>query len=407
VLFGGGAFGGTTAETWEFEGSAWRQIATIAAPPPRRAHALAFDTARGRVVLFGGRGHGFDAPPEEDTWEYDGVTWRQVQAAIRPPGRFHHALAYDTARSRAVLFGGAGVAGPFIQPRADTWEYDGSAWVPIPTVVAPPARSGHALAYDAARDRTVLFAGENSGQLFADTWEYDGVAWTAVATASSPPARHFHALAYDAARGRTVLFGGELRDDTWEYDGVDWTQLAMPSRPPRRSEHALAYDAGRGRLVLFGGYRGDRYGDTWELLPPAVPTWTRHGLGCAGSAGVPSLDAGPNPPTLGSTFPLRLSALPVGPNLVYLAFGVGIDRWYGRALPVELGAFGLPGCKLWIDPGTGILLAHSGTSTTCVLGIPNEPSLAGHMAVIQALVFDAAAGNGIGAVSNAGVIRLY
>jgi hypothetical protein len=147
--------------------------------------------------------------------------------------------------------------------------------------------------------------------------------------------------------------------------------------------------------------------DTWELLPPSTPTWTRHGLGCAGSAGVPSLDGGSSPPAVGTTFVLRLTALPVQPGLVYLAFGVGLARWNGAALPVDLAAFGLPRCKLWIDPLVGIVLTHGGGSVAYSLTIPNDPSLAARVVATQALVFDHALGNGTGAVSNAGVMRIH
>src|SRR5262249_42650455 len=38
----------------------------------------------------------------------------------------------------------------------------------------PPARTSHALAYDSARSRTVLFGGYDGGRYLSDTWEWDG-----------------------------------------------------------------------------------------------------------------------------------------------------------------------------------------------------------------------------------------
>src|SRR5215216_2416540 len=92
--------------------------------------------------------------------------------------------------------------------------------------VGPSARGAHDLAYDAARERVVLFGGRAAGAtLQADTWEWDGRDWTQVAD-TGPDARASHALAFDQIRGRVVLFGGEaasaLRADTWEWDGQDW-----------------------------------------------------------------------------------------------------------------------------------------------------------------------------------------
>ncbi|MHB8878486.1 MAG: hypothetical protein ACYC8T_32720, partial [Myxococcaceae bacterium] len=47
-----------------------------------------------------------------------------------------------------------------------------NTWVPAYV----PARYGHALAYDAARQRVVLFGGLDSAYL-TDTWEWDGTTW--------------------------------------------------------------------------------------------------------------------------------------------------------------------------------------------------------------------------------------
>ena len=59
----------------------------------------------------------------------------------------------------------------------------------------------------------------------ASTWEWNGSTWTNMASASgSPPARTEHAMAYDAAHGKVMLFGGYAYPnatsgfaDTWLY----------------------------------------------------------------------------------------------------------------------------------------------------------------------------------------------
>ena len=45
------------------------------------------------------------------------VVWTQRSSAVSPPGRFWHAMAYDQARHRTVLFGG--ISG--ISILGDTW----------------------------------------------------------------------------------------------------------------------------------------------------------------------------------------------------------------------------------------------------------------------------------------------
>ena len=64
-MFGGGeAF--PTNDTWEWDGNDWRSFAPATAPSPRYGPALAYDAARGRVVLFGGTDGNFGLA---DTWE--------------------------------------------------------------------------------------------------------------------------------------------------------------------------------------------------------------------------------------------------------------------------------------------------------------------------------------------------
>ena len=125
-------------------------------------------------------------------------------------------MAYDSARGVTVLFGGS--AGSY---QNDTWEWDGTDWAQSSPVHKPTARTSHALAYDGARGVGVLFGGYE-GSYRDDTWEWDGTDWTQLFPATKPWARdNSHDLAYDSARGVTVLFGGALLtgglNDTWEY----------------------------------------------------------------------------------------------------------------------------------------------------------------------------------------------
>src|SRR5262245_52369130 len=119
-------------------------------------------------------------------------------------------MAYDSARGRTVLSGGRQAGGVSL---ADTWEWDGTAWIETTPASSPLAHDGNALAYDSARGRAVLFGGyeHRAGgelELATHTWEYDGATWSDRTTTPTPPRRFLHAMAYDSARGRTVLFGG-------------------------------------------------------------------------------------------------------------------------------------------------------------------------------------------------------
>ena len=275
VLFGGTPHDGSpvVGDTWEYDGSAWTQRAT-SGPSSRDLHAMAYDSAGDRVVLFGGLVP--NGSNVNDTWVYHGSAWTQ-RATSGPSARDGHAMAYDSARERVVLFGGySNDASSF----NDTWEWDGSFWVKkIPSPPIPLPRAEHAMAYDSARGRVVLFGGwvwSGGGEAFGDTWEWSGARWVQRATAGPSP-RRGHAMAYDATRNRVVLFGGSPSyttnnyGDTWEWDGATWTQRATSGPSPRHG-HAMAYDSVRGRVVLFGGYGGSQLNDTWEW---DGTTWTQ------------------------------------------------------------------------------------------------------------------------------------
>ena len=126
------------------------------------------------------------------------------------------------------------------------------------------------MVYDSARSRVVVFAGAGQNGSH-DVWEYDGATWTERTSTPSPSDRLAPCGAYDAARGVTVVFGGRSSDketaldDTWEWDGSEWR--AGPGGPPARRSCAMAYDAARDAIVMFGGSPPGRPGsglaDTW------------------------------------------------------------------------------------------------------------------------------------------------
>jgi hypothetical protein len=98
--------------------SDWTQLTAASSPSARDAHAMTYDSVRGKIVMFGGSPGYF---PANDTWEYDGVNWTQVTTATSPVGRYEHAIAYDSVRRKVVMFGG--LAG-FNNYFDDTWELD-------------------------------------------------------------------------------------------------------------------------------------------------------------------------------------------------------------------------------------------------------------------------------------------
>jgi Galactose oxidase, central domain len=272
VLFGGTNSTGPLSDTWEWDGANWTQMAD-SGPPPRSAHAMAYDAQRNQTVLFSGQG--FEGSPA-DTWGWDGSNWTQLaDNGIFPRG--NSAMAYDSNRQRTVLFGGTALisgksAGASQNPESvggDTWEWDGVAWTQQ-AETGPAQRLGHVMAYDSGRDRTVLFGGLGASVLLGDTWEWNGSVWTQMSDFGPAPSL-YAALAF---KGDSVaLFGGAMTDifpqkpfgSTWTWDGKNWT-LRQDFGPPPRCGHAMSYDGKRATLVLFGGASDPNsyFADTWE-----------------------------------------------------------------------------------------------------------------------------------------------
>lgn len=272
VIFGGsqGLVGPYLDDTWEWDGTDWTEHVPLHRPSPRWGNQMAYDASRNAVVLFGGGGGTWP----NDTWEWDGIDWTQRSPSNSPPPRAGHGMAYDASRNVVVLFGGMGAGGTW---RNDTWEWDGTDWAQRFPAHQPSGRyflGGNALSYDATRGVVVMFGGSQggvSGTFLGDTWEWDGVDWVERTPVTSPPVRDGHALAYLPGSG-VVLFGGNsdsvFLNDAWVWDGTNWTDVS-PSAPPLvRHRHAMVFDEASGRILLFGGWNwggGGVRGDTWEL----------------------------------------------------------------------------------------------------------------------------------------------
>jgi hypothetical protein len=266
LIYGGEVNSSRSEEMWRHRAGKWTRVPTPAGPTPgpRLMAAMAYDSTRGRLVLYGGWASATEYP--DDTWEYDGAQW--VRTPPLPGGspgpRYGHTLIYDRARQRTVLFGGMDSTSTH---HNSLWEWDGHAWTERPIKgPLPPARSLHAMVFDAARGRGVLFGGASASALFGDTWELDGSAWVHAST-SGPEPRRLHAMAYDSVRSRTVLAGGWRSDamaDTWEWDGAGWVQIPAAQAPPRLG-HAMVFDAGRERSMLIAGFNNAPRTGVWEF----------------------------------------------------------------------------------------------------------------------------------------------
>jgi hypothetical protein len=263
-------------DMWAWNGARWRELTPPSLPAARRLHAMS--SSNNGLTMFGGT-DGQNLPNTIFSWDGTNWTGLlgTLPPCTRPPcppqpvfpeARNGHAMVFDTNRDRPVLFGGD-TGAPQLDDR--TWEWDGFglSWTPRSNTSGIPGRRDHVMAFDEARGRTVLFGGARQGTDFGDLWEWDGAQWTqSNPSGQLPRARFFHAAAYDAVRGRIVVYGGRdvnnnRFDDAWEWNGTTWVEVGTSLPPGIRSEHALAFDPDRRRAVLFGGVEADRL--AWEL----------------------------------------------------------------------------------------------------------------------------------------------
>ncbi|MGE3175511.1 MAG: kelch repeat-containing protein [Planctomycetota bacterium] len=383
VVFGGLNAFRVHAETWEWDGSVWRDRLPGLSPPAASIAACAYDSVRREVVLVCSP----SAAQQSETWVWNGARWQQRPAAPARPIS-NAAMAFDVRRQRAVLFGG------FDATRgtrlSDTWEWDGAAWTDARPAGQPAARDGHALAYDLHRGVTVMFGGVDRGGLrFDDTWEYDGSLWSRRQPTRSPPASTGHALVYDEARRRTVLACGEASGASgaavWEWDGAEWTVRLIPGGP---TFGRGAYDSRRSRVLVFGP-DGAGAGAVWGLAPEHAASVKTFGRGCAGSLGALSLvvrDQGL--PWLGDRIELSLAPAPAGRTAITW-FGTSATSWGALLLPAPLDPSGMPGCGLLAGLEVHLVgqVDASGTAVLPVM-LPVDAALNGVRLFAQAAVVD-------------------
>jgi hypothetical protein len=229
---------------------------------------------RSVLVLYGGvqpQGQDF-----EDTWEWDGQNWMRKDGE-GPGPREAAGIAYDAERERTVLYGGAQLGNMM----GDTWEWDGREWRQAASQ-GPQARFPAGFVYDAGRHVVMLFGGHaldaRGFTTYGDTWTWDGATWR-LSTSPGPSPRDGARAAFDPLSTHTLLFGGAQIDptvtvlnDTWLWDGSQWLQIEVEGPPPR-VHPAMAFDVSRERFVMTGGANTLRtiLGDTWEW---DGQTWT-------------------------------------------------------------------------------------------------------------------------------------
>ena len=259
--------------------------APVAPPSPRSGQAAVYDPLRHRLIVFGG----WDGVARADVWmlALDGSGWQPLTPqGTPPPARDHHTAIYDARRDRVLVFGGEDGERLF----GDVWALALSptpVWTELlPTGGGPSPRMGHTAILDAPRDRMVVFGGYDGGlQDPTDVWTLalGSPAWSSIQpSGTTPPGRSGHTAIYDAARQRMIVFGGD--DGGAPFAGVlalslagapVWSALdAGGAGSPARTGHAAVADSAGDAMIVFGGDDGAALrSDVWRLALEGTVRW--------------------------------------------------------------------------------------------------------------------------------------
>jgi len=93
----------------------WQAIDVGDMPPSRFGTWLAADPQSGKMLLFGGVDNNIQ---RNDTWLFDGGTWRELHPQLTPAPRDAHIMFFDPARNAFVVYGGIST-----YALDDMWEY--------------------------------------------------------------------------------------------------------------------------------------------------------------------------------------------------------------------------------------------------------------------------------------------
>ena len=183
-----------------------------------------------------------------------------------PEARSGYSMVYDEARDRVVLFGGQNTSDVKLN---DTWEWHDGQWYKINTTEAvPSARINAAITYDKHHNRILLFGGLDDNNHLNDTWAYDGEGWELLNISDAPSVRQLATAAYDPINRNTILFGGKAENgdrlgDTWILGDNTWTQAEVEG-PTARSSHSMIYDDNEKAVLVYGGNDGTMAQDVWH-----------------------------------------------------------------------------------------------------------------------------------------------
>ncbi len=269
LLFGGSRFDGTNmlyyGDTWVLNGDQWYKV-SVTGPSARSGAAMAYDSHRRVVVLFGGTGAtGYSA---DGTWEWNGIEWINIATVNPEPGTGQ--MVYDTAAEKMIYYDSVS---------RKTYSYDGQTWELLGE--NGPQRNGFRMVYNSIEKSVLLSGGMNtSTYTFSnDLWKFNGSSWSIIS--NSPTGIKDHVIWHNPSSD--ILF---LSFGSYDYDGAYYTKLMSFSNNSWETTSfatvssyniALAYDKNGGKAYQFGGTCNEAQcpmmmfdGYEWTTLSPST-----------------------------------------------------------------------------------------------------------------------------------------
>jgi hypothetical protein len=221
-------------ETWTGNDTAWTRKSPTHSPQVGGWFHMAFDVSRGLTVLLHPSWDPVSRTDSLALWEWDGMDWNNVpQTGLWPRGFRGFAVAFDSRRGKLVLFGGETYVVSDYQWFDETWEYDGAVrqWA-LRSTSGPGSRIPGGMVFDATRGVTMLAAGwyapsGGTSQRYDDTWTWDGFTWTQHPARLPSGPVNVVSLVYDEFHKVVWAFGAGVYGQfysavTWAWDGTDY-----------------------------------------------------------------------------------------------------------------------------------------------------------------------------------------
>lgn len=255
-------FGGYCSESktqlndlWKFNGNEWVSVPSNHMPKARSGHSMIYDEQRNRLLVFGGKNNKGELL--NDLWSWNGNDWKKI-SDIGPMPRQSHRMVYNSNNGDLFLFGGSNAEGNALN---DTWIYRNEKWIQLESDNLPPARLQHTMCYDKKQDKIIVFGGfrrtDKGKFVYGDTWEWSSYnGWHQKAN-DLHLSRDHHAMVYDNANEKIVLFGGynkQYLGDTWCLEGEKWVRIAIDGPTARSGKPGFIYNSADKTLILYGGW---------------------------------------------------------------------------------------------------------------------------------------------------------